>query len=112
VSEATTDNEWPPDCSREEETYARNREWLMRDHFGKIAVIHEDEVIGVFQTLGEAILEGYRCLGDAKKIFRKVGDPDGPEYWPWVDITDPCVKILKLHPSIRLVGKEPQEEHG
>src|SRR2546421_21493 len=50
----------PREWARKEDAYARERDRLVRDHLGKFVVVHQDEVFGPFDTLGEATLEGYR----------------------------------------------------
>ena len=60
------EEEWPPkrgpdsppiDFSREEAAYEKVRERMVREHPGKIALVHQDEVIGAFDTADEAFLE-------------------------------------------------------
>jgi len=82
------------DFSREEATYARERERLVRDHLGKVALVHEDEVVGVFSTADEAGLEGYRRFGLVPMMIKEIRDPDGPDLVPFVDINHPSVRRL------------------
>ena len=66
----------------------------MRDHLGKIALIHGDEVVGVFDNVNAAIVEGHRRFGWARLIFREITAHDEPEFIPHVDINHPCVRRL------------------
>jgi len=86
------ENDPPLDLTREMAAYERERERLLREHRGKIALIHQDEVVGVFATLEEALLEGYRRFGFVRMMFPKIGDPEGPEFIPHVDINHPSFR--------------------
>ncbi|HEV3257238.1 MAG TPA: hypothetical protein VG013_10190 [Gemmataceae bacterium] len=87
------DNDPPLDTSRENAAYERERERLVRDHRGKIALIRKDEVVGVFATADEALLEGYRRFGLVKMVLRPIDD-DGPDFISHVDIKHPSIKKL------------------
>jgi hypothetical protein len=89
----TKENDPPPDLSRENAAFERERERLVRDHLGKIALIH-DEVIGAFATLEEAVLEGYRRFGFAPMVYRPITAVDEPEFIPHVDVNHPCCRRL------------------
>ena len=52
------------DFSREEAAYQRERARLVREHLGRIALIHGDDFVGVFSTIDEAIWEGYQRFGN------------------------------------------------
>jgi hypothetical protein len=87
------ENDPPPDLSREEAAFERERPGLVRDHLGEIAVIHFDEILGVYPTLFEAETAAYRRFAvNARLIFRLITEKDEPE---WVSNVDPN------HPSIR-----------
>jgi len=102
MNQQKTEDEWPVlepddpplDLSRENAAYDNVREQLLRDHRGKIALIHGDEVVGVFATVGEALLEGYRRFGLVRMVPREIRDDDGPEYIGPVDINHPSFKKL------------------
>jgi hypothetical protein len=88
------DNDPPHDLSRENAAYEKERERLVRDHRGKIALIRKDDVVGVFATVDEALLEGYRRFGLVRMVCRQIGDDDGPEFITHVDINHPSFKRL------------------
>ena len=96
----TLQNEWPTlepedpplDFSRENAAYEKERERLLREHRGKIALVHEDEVVGAFATAGEATLEGYRRFGLAKMMLKEICDADTPEYVGHVDVEHPSFR--------------------
>jgi len=97
------EEEWPPkrgpdsppiDFSREEAAYEKVRERMVRDHPGKIALVHQDEVIGAFDTADEAFLEGFRRFGMVKMMLREIRDPDGPDFISLVDINHPSFQRL------------------
>ena len=88
------ENDPPADLSREEAAYERERARLVRDHLGKIALIHIDEVAGVYDSLFDAEVDGYRRFGNARLIFRLITEKDEPEYIANVDINHPSVRRL------------------
>jgi hypothetical protein len=103
MNQQGTGNEWPVlepddpplDLSRENAAYEKVREQLLRHHLGKIALIHGDEVAGVFPTVDEALLEGYRRFGLVRMVLKQIGDAEGPEYIGPVDINHPSFKKLE-----------------
>jgi hypothetical protein len=89
------ENDPPPDLSREEAAFERERPRLVRDHLGWIALIHIDEVVGAFPTLLEAEREGYRRFGvNARLVCRLITATDEPEWVSYVDINHPSVRRL------------------
>jgi hypothetical protein len=88
-------NDPPADFSRELAAYAKEEERLVRDYLGWVALVHGDEVAGVFRTGGEAFLEGKRRFGDVKLMIRDIRDPnEPPDYVPSIDINHPSVQRL------------------
>ncbi len=80
----------PPDLSREMATYKREQARLARDHLGKIALIHNDDVAGIYDDVDEAILDGYKWFGDVQMMFPQITDPnDPPEWTPYAVPEDP-----------------------
>lgn len=88
------ENDPPPDFSRENAAYEREREHLVREHRGKIALIRKDDVVGVFTTVSEALLEGYRRFGLVRMVAREIADDDGPDFISHIDINHPSFKKL------------------
>ena len=85
----------PGDFSRELAAYAKEEERLARDYLGWVALVHGDEVVGVFRTGDEAFLEGKRRLGDVKIMIIDIRDPkEPPDYVPSVDINHPSIRRL------------------
>ena len=79
----------PVDFSREEAAYERERARLVREHIRRIALIHGDDVVGVFSTIGEAIWEGYQRFGNDQTMLKEIRDPDPPDFMPLVDTRHP-----------------------
>jgi hypothetical protein len=102
MSQQTTSSEWPVlepddpplDLSREEAAFEKERERLVRDHLGKLVLVHDDEVIGVFNSVDEALFEGYRRFGLVRMIVREITVSDPPEYIPNVDLNHPSVRRI------------------
>jgi hypothetical protein len=58
-------------------------------------LVHVDEVVGVFRTGGEALLEAYRRFGEVKIMIKDIREPDEPpDYVPSIDINHPSVRRL------------------
>jgi hypothetical protein len=87
-------NDPPEDLSREEAAYQREREPLVRDHLGKVALICGDDVIGVFDNCDDGLLEGYRRFGDVLMVLREIVEDDGPIFMSLVDINHPSVRRI------------------
>ncbi len=85
----------PADFSREEAAYRREKESLVKNHLGWIVLVHQDEVVGVFRTASEAVVEGFRRFGDVKMMVREITAKDEAEWVNFVDIN---------HPSVRRIG--------
>jgi hypothetical protein len=105
MSDPTIQNESPPpflgpndppaDFSREMAAYAKEEERLVRDYLGWVALVHGDEVVGVFRTGGEALLEAHRRFGEVKIMIQDIRDPnEPPDYVPSIDINHPSVQRL------------------
>src|SRR5205807_7722199 len=76
---------WPGPDSAEVAAYRREQERLARDHLGWVALIHGDEVVGVFRTFTEAFEEGFRRFGLFHYLAYKITDPnEPPEFIPWL----------------------------
>jgi hypothetical protein len=87
------ENDPPADLSRENAAFERERLRLVRDHLGEIAVIHIDEIYGVFPTLFEAETAAFRRFGiNARLVFRPITEKDEPEWVSNVDINHPSVR--------------------
>ena len=93
---------------REEAAYKKEEERLVRDHLGKIALIHNDDVIGAFDTFDKALQEGCRRFGFVRMLFKEIRDPnEPPDYYPYVDFRDPIMlKQLLQDQEVRAVVKK------
>jgi hypothetical protein len=88
------ENDPPLDLTRENGAFERERPRLVREHLGKIALIHGDEVVGAFATLSEAQREGSRRFGNARLIFRPITEKDEEDWVSNVDINHPSVQRI------------------
>lgn len=87
-------NDPPVEFQREGAAFAKERERLLRDHHGKIALIHEDEVVGVFTTADEALHEGYRRFGLARLMIKEIRSQATLDFVSLVDVHHPAVRLL------------------
>jgi hypothetical protein len=88
------ENDPPLDLSREEAAFQRERQRLVRDHLGHVALIHGDDVVGAYPTAGEAIAEGYRRFGRVRFICRLITEKDEPEFVTHADLDHPSVRRI------------------
>ena len=84
----------PVDFSREQATYDRELERLVREHLGKIALVHGDQLVGVFCTADEAMLEAFRRFGTDQVMVTEIEEPDVPAYMPLADLTHPSIERI------------------
>ena len=84
----------PLDMTREHAAYEKAREGLLRDHRGKFALVHEDELVGVFATEWDAMDEGYRRFGPVQMLIVQIGNEDAAEYISHVDINHPSFRRI------------------
>jgi hypothetical protein len=89
----------PVDFTRENAAYEKERERLIAEHRGKIALIHEDELVGIFPTADEALLEGYRRFGLVKMMLKQIDDSDSPEVISHVDTQHPSFRKVEQRQS-------------
>jgi hypothetical protein len=83
-----------PDFSREEAAYQRERDRLIRDHLGEYALVHGDQVVGVFASFHDAVLEGGRQFELSEIMIREIADPEPAAYMPHVDVNHPSFRRL------------------
>ncbi len=88
------ENDPPLDLTRENATFERERARLVRDHLGQIALIHGDEVVGVFPTADAALLEGFRRFGLVRLIGRLITATDEPDFIPYADVNHPSLRRI------------------
>lgn len=58
--------------SEELKTYEANLESLLGAHEGKFVLIHDDRVLGAFDSQMDAITGGYRQLGNVPFLVKQV----------------------------------------
>jgi len=75
---ATPEHE-PPALREELATFDARRAELLGRAPGKFALVHGVEVVGVFDTEGDAINEGYRHFGNVPFLVKKIEPFDIPE---------------------------------
>jgi hypothetical protein len=83
------ENDPPPDLSREDATFERERARLVRDHLGKIVCIHGDDIVGVYDNVDDAVLDSCTRLGDVRLIYRTIREHDETAYIANVDTNHP-----------------------
>jgi hypothetical protein len=101
-------DEWPhqeendpePDFSREDAAFERERARLLREHPGKFAVVHGDDIVGVFDTYNDATLGAYRLLGRVPLLICLIEERGEPAWISNIDVTHPSFKPL----YVRTVG--------
>lgn len=88
-------DEPPVDFAREEEAYGRELPRLVRDHLGKVALVHQDEVVGIYPTADEALSAGYRRFGYVRLMVKEIrAREEPPDFVSQVDVAHPSVRRL------------------
>jgi hypothetical protein len=68
-----------PPLRQELETFDAHRAELLGQALGKYALVHTDQIVGVFDTEADAIREGYRQFGNVPYLVKKITPVDIPE---------------------------------
>jgi hypothetical protein len=69
----------PQPLQQELETFEAHRAELLGRAAGKYALVHHDQVVGVFDTDADGIREGYRLFGNVPFLVKKIEAVDIPE---------------------------------
>jgi hypothetical protein len=88
------ENDPPPDLSREKAAFERERARLVRDHLGKVAVIHGDDIVGVYDNANDAALDVLPRLGMVRLLFFEITERDEPVHIANVDVNHPSVRRI------------------
>lgn len=59
--------------SREIAAYEGMRDWLETDYFGKWVVVHDEELVGTYETFSDAADVAVRRFGRGPYLIRRVG---------------------------------------
>ena len=59
--------------SREIAAYEGMRDWLEMDYFGKWVVVHDEELVGTYETFSDAADVAVRRFGRGPYLIRRVG---------------------------------------
>jgi hypothetical protein len=63
---------------REWETYEQQRAGLLEAHKGKFVLIHDDKLLGIFNSRAAAREEGYRQLGRVPFLIQEIAAEERP----------------------------------
>ena len=88
------ENDPPPDLSREEAAFEREWPRLVREHLGKIAAIHGDDIVGVYDNIDDAVVDTCSRLGRVRLIYIEITEGDETAYIANVDVNHPSFKRL------------------
>jgi hypothetical protein len=69
----------PPALQQELRTFEAHRAELLGQALGKFALVHKDQVAGVFDTEADAIREGYRAFGNVPFLVKRIEAVEIPE---------------------------------
>jgi hypothetical protein len=64
--------------AKELETYKQHRNDLLEHHAGKFVLIHDSEVVSVFESEREAINEGYERFGNVPMLVKQIVEVEVP----------------------------------
>ena len=68
-----------PPLKKELETFQAHRAELLGRASGKYALVHGDQVAGIFDTEADAIRDGYGRFGNVPLLVKKIQPVDIPE---------------------------------
>jgi len=57
---------------KENKVWVNCQEWLKSEHMGKFVLIKNDEILGIFDTFGEAVTYSLNHLGQIEIFIKKV----------------------------------------
>ncbi len=69
----------PQVLETELKTYERHRDELLGQAEGKFALIHEDQVIGVYHAKPDAISQGYERFGSVPFLVKQILKVETPQ---------------------------------
>ena len=75
----TTDQTTTAVLDRELQTYDAHREELLGQATGKFALVHGDEVVGVFDAKPDAIATGYQRFGNTPFLVKQIVAVETPQ---------------------------------
>jgi hypothetical protein len=64
-----------PALEKEIAAFESSQQQLERDHLGKWVVIHEQEVVGIFDNFDAAASDAVRKFGHGPYLIRQIGAP-------------------------------------
>jgi len=67
------------ELTTELKTYGQHRDELLGTAEGKFALIHEDQVIGVYDSKPDAIAQGYERFGNVPFLVKQVLKVETPQ---------------------------------
>ncbi|MHB1784250.1 MAG: hypothetical protein ACYCTE_16485 [Acidimicrobiales bacterium] len=62
----------------ESEAYEANKGDLVREHLNKFVLIHDSEVLGTYESEGDALAAGYDKLGNVPFLVKLVEETEAP----------------------------------
>lgn len=68
----------PDVLDREMKTYEREKDELLGRAAGKFVLIHEDQVVGEYESQADAIAEGYRRFGNVPFLVKRIEEYESP----------------------------------
>ena len=63
----------------ESATYEKHKDELLGKSEGKFVLIHEEQILGVFDSEGDAIAQGFEKLGNVPFLVKQILKVDVPQ---------------------------------
>jgi hypothetical protein len=83
---------------RELDTFEAHRAELLAASAGRYALVHGDQVAGVFDNEHDGISEGYRSFGNVPFLVKKIEPVDLPVYMPIALLVRPRHMVVYYRP--------------
>jgi hypothetical protein len=77
-SDAERGNDMPDVLEREIKTYEREKDELLGRAAGKFVLIHDEEIVGEYESQADAIGEGYRRFGNVPFLVKRIEEFETP----------------------------------
>ncbi len=68
-----------PDLDTELKTYEKHRDHLLATAEGKFVLIHNDEVVGAYDSKMDAIAQGYQQFGNVPFLVKQIVKIEMPQ---------------------------------
>ena len=85
------------------EWFNEHRQELLAEHRGKIAVVYDQKLVGIYDTFSEAYVQGTSITGSPELLVKQILEVDPvfycPSFWPVDPLIPPQTGTLTVGSS-------------